>query len=520
MGSGIHKKVIVPNFDLEQKGRTTENYSGRDKGFSRNTNKSGQQVNLQDSDSNSFINIHGNVYGDINANPSSKTGEGDSIPEPVHPEPKVFGLNQLLLLIKDNEDWIRWLSCGVVFTSSLLITISVITVRSVGILQQFELGAFDLLMRLRLNEAQDQRLLIVGINDDDIEKYKEYPLSDQKMLELLQKLENPEYKPLVIGLDIFRDVPQADKKNYEKLLQYLQQMQNIIGICKLGNTGAEGVTPPKGISLEYRIGFSNVDDDDDEIIRRHPIWFSTEPTYPCQTIQSLSFLLADRFLKTAGYEFNLTQKPEEYIQYGSTIIKHLRSELPVGSYQKLSEPIRGTQILLNYRAVDPVSQKVSLTDVLENKIKPEWVKDKIVLIGYTAEQVGDLFLTPYSDRESPKKRMPGVEVQAHMVSQILSAVLDKRPLLEFCPQWIENLCIWIWSLIGGGIAWFWRKKRYKKFAELGTATFILCLLSYALLHYGIWIPLVPSLLALVAASAVLLNLRRIPNIINSSQQIK
>jgi len=412
----------------------------------------------------------------------------------------------------------RWLSGGVVFTSSLLITISVIAVRSVGILQQFELGAFDLLMRLRLNEKQDQRLLIVGINDDDLKEYKGSPLSDEKMLELLQKLEK--HKPQLVGLNIFRDVPQTDNKKYENLLRYLRRMGNIIVVCRSGESSLQGATPPKGISLEKNVGVNDYIPDDDDINRRSPIGFTPETTDPCQTNQSLSFLLALHHLKVSGFEPELIKgvEPETHIiKFGSTSIKLLPSERPVSSYQKLSSPIIGNQILLNYRAVEPIARTVSLTEVLNNKIESEWVTDKVILIGYNTSGESDSGLTPYSTGYIPKKRMPGVEIQAHMVSQILSAVLDRRPLLEFCPQWIENLCIWIWSLIGGGIAWFRSKKRYSKLIGLATATFILCLSSHVLLHYGIWMPLVPSLLALVAASVILLNLRRIPNIINLSQ---
>ncbi|NES45989.1 CHASE2 domain-containing protein [Moorena sp. SIO2C4] len=125
------------------------------------------------------------------------------------------------------------------------------------------------------------------------------------------------------------------------------------------------------------------------------------------------------------------------------------------------------------------------------------VKDKIVLIG-VGKDSKDVHLTPYTKGPWPDK-IPGVMVHAQMTSQIISAVLNQRPLLWWLPQWGELLWIGSWSLVGGLLVWRLHSPSY-----LGVAVFAgISLLSgvcYVLLLQGGWIPFIPSALGLVATS--------------------
>ncbi|NMF67117.1 CHASE2 domain-containing protein, partial [Brasilonema octagenarum] len=90
-------------------------------------------------------------------------------------------------------------------------------------------------------------------------------------------------------------------------------------------------------------------------------------------------------------------------------------------------------------------------------------------------------------------------LQAQMVSHILSAVLDKRPLLWVWPVWSEFIWIWGWSVAGGFLAW-----RYRKLSLLGLANGltlgVLYGLSFVFITQGGWVPLVPSALTLLVTS--------------------
>jgi CHASE2 domain-containing sensor protein len=101
--------------------------------------------------------------------------------------------------------------------------------------------------------------------------------------------------------------------------------------------------------------------------------------------------------------------------------------------------------------------------------------------------------------------MPTVWVHAHMVSQILSAVIDKpnRPLLWVLPQWSfiqwgDTLFIWVFAFTGGFLARPGRSVLQLTLTA-GIATCIIYYLCLAILQRGGWMPIVPSLLALFAS---------------------
>jgi class 3 adenylate cyclase len=118
-----------------------------------------------------------------------------------------------------------------------------------------------------------------------------------------------------------------------------------------------------------------------------------------------------------------------------------------GGYQTAEAD--GYQILLNYRSSKNVAQQISLSDVLDERLDPNTVKNKIVLIGSTAPSLKDTFLTPYSSALKESYKMPGVLVHSQMVSQLLDAATGTRSLFWFWPEWAEMLWIGGWILMGG-----------------------------------------------------------------------
>ena len=154
-----------------------------------------------------------------------------------------------------------------------------------------------------------------------------------------------------------------------------------------------------------------------------------------------------------------------------------------------------------HRSPLEIAPTVTLTDVLRGGVKPEEVKDRIVLIGVTAQSAHDYIPTPYSTQQRFYQEMPGVIVQAQMVSQLVSAAKNERPLLSVWPFWGEVLWIWSWSMVGVAIAWRCRSKLYLILAG-GGALLILYVLCLVLFSYGSWwVPLVPSALVLVVTSS-------------------
>lgn len=381
-----------------------------------------------------------------------------------------------------------WRGLQKVLLASVVVTSLVMGVRSLGLLQAWELKAFDQLMRQRPAEKQDQRLLVVEATEEDINKHG-FSLPDATLAQVVEKLET--HQPRVIGLDIFRDRPR--EPGHAALASHLQRNSRLIVLCSVkeaNNPNKPGIAPPRGLS-DKRLGFSDLVVDPDGILRRHLLFMQPNPTDPCTTDYSLSVRVALHYLAAEGIKSQ--SLPKDRMQLGKAVFTPL--EANTGAYQQLDA--RGFQVLLNYRAANNVAQRVRIAEVLSGKVNPNWVKDRIVLIGVSAPISANDFFTPYSAGKWPYQKMPGVLVQAQMASHILSAVLDKRPLLWTWSKWGEACWVWGWSLVGGLIVWRIHRRIYLVMAATA-AIGVLYGVCFGLLIEGGWVPLMPSGLALVA----------------------
>ncbi|MCC5645880.1 CHASE2 domain-containing protein [Nostoc sp. CHAB 5824] len=389
--------------------------------------------------------------------------------------------------------------------SAFIIAISTIGLRYLGVFEKIELQTFDQILRLRPKEDRDPRLIIVEINEKDIQSRQETTrgpksISDGTLATLLNKLQN--HQPRVIGLDIYRDF--ADPPNKLNPIQIATELsqENVVAVCKSSDSkyDPQGVKPPKEVPVK-RQGFNDAIQDPDGIVRRQILMMAQEPSSTCTTPYSLSWQLAARYL----FDENIQPKfNEDYVQFGSKVFNRLKPGLS-GGYQQ-GVDLGGIQILINYRNIDYL--KVSLEDILNDKVNPDLVKDKVVLIGVTANTVSDTWSTPYSAAQQDYQEMPGVLIQAQMVSQILSAVLDQRPILWVLPFWGDILWICGWSVLGSLIVW-----RVRSLSEKGCTIVAIVVILYgvcaiALLKQGLWLPFIPSAFAVVASGVVVVLIQR------------
>ena len=105
----------------------------------------------------------------------------------------------------------------------------VILARLLGGLEFLELAALDRFLRWRNPEPIDERILIVGINEQDINNLANYPISDRQLADLITTLNK--YQPTAIGVDIVRDKPQPPGNS--QLNSIFRQQDHILGIEKV-----------------------------------------------------------------------------------------------------------------------------------------------------------------------------------------------------------------------------------------------------------------------------------------------
>ena len=226
------------------------------------------------------------------------------------------------------------------------------------------------------------------------------------------------------------------------------------------------------------------------------------PGSPCIAHSALSTHLAIHYLKQEGIDAKYDL--DGNLQVGDVVLKKLHSHM--GGYQKIDT--QGNQILLNYRtyrgSISEIARKVTLEDALNGKLDSDAVKDKIVIIGTTAQSFHDYISTPYSKQPGFHQTTPGVIIQAQMVSQIVSAVKDGRPLLSVLPRWGEILWVWSWALVGGVVTCYFRKRIYLVLTMTSLIGIEYFLSYFILFSKGVWIPLIPSVLVLIFTGSVIL----------------
>ena len=403
---------------------------------------------------------------------------------------------------------IKMLSVGIA------IALVIMGIRTLGWLQPFEMQAYDRFMELRPLEQPDSRLLIVTIDEDDIQYQNQQgmamrgSLSDEALLLLLQKLE--QYQVRTIGIDIYRDFP-ADPK-YPELKTYLSFSPNLFAPCKVPapqDGDSDGVAPPPEIP-KSRIGFSDFVADAHEVIRRHLVNLSPTIISACSSELAFNLQIALHYLEKEGIESHVT--PEGQLKIGKVVLKPLDNR--TSGYQNFDPS--GYQILLNYRSLafpEEIAQQISLTDILDERLAPDVTqlfKDRIVLIGVTAPSSADRWKTPFSKGTSTKStEIPGVIIQAHAISQIISAVIDGRSLIWWWSTWIELFWVCAWSGLGVLLVLLIRRPLWSGFAVAATL-FLFFAICFGIFIRGGWIPAIPPALALMITSTIIVRFIRQP----------
>jgi CHASE2 domain-containing sensor protein len=377
---------------------------------------------------------------------------------------------------------------GWIGSIALLVASLVILVRLTGILQGMELTMLDRFFQARPKAQIDPRITIIAIDEPAIKEMGEYPLSDDMLAQAIQRLKS--YKPSSIGLDLYRNFP--IEPGSEKLVSLFKTTPNLIGIEK---AAGDQIPPPSVLAQLGQVGLADQVLDGDGKLRRALLSVRLDNG---ELRLNLGLKLALRYLeaqKITPQSDPLTKQ----MQLGKAVISPFTAW--DGGYVRADAG--GYQILLNFHGTQEQFQTFSFADLLQNKIPEEKVRDRIVLIGATAESLNDLFQTPYSSRifDSPK-RMPGVTIHANITSQILSAALHGRPMLRVWSKDVECLWILLCSLVGAALSWQMKSLKSLVVIIIIAASGV-SVIAYVTFLYGWWIPLVPSTMALVVSAIIL-----------------
>ncbi|NJK73725.1 MAG: CHASE2 domain-containing protein [Microcoleus sp. SU_5_6] len=366
----------------------------------------------------------------------------------------------------------------------LILIVGTIAARFAGAFQFLELVAFDRFLLLRPPEPMDERIVIVGITEEDIQRARTYPIPDRDIADLLKQLQA--YQPIAIGLDIVRDIPV--EPGHAELTSVFRNSKNAIGVeVALPDRSGFTVAPPPALSPE-QIGFADSIFDGDGYQRRSLLGAHN----PQQEYRfSFTLRLAESYLATKGIELENGIRDRDAKRFGN--IELTRVQPNSGGY--VGADASGNQILLNVRSGKKPFRVLSLAQIKSGKVNPDWIRDKIVLIGMKSFSAKDLASSGAIAGINPG-RIYGVEMQAHATSQIISAVLDRRSLIHIWPDTWEYLWIVAWGILGISLGQFLRSP-WKFLCGFGIVTFSSIAICYGLILLGWWVPIFPVLFVLV-----------------------
>ena len=399
--------------------------------------------------------------------------------------------NQMFTSLKQ----LLWQWRGVWITAPS-ITGLVILVRFVGLLQFWEWAAFDQYMRWRPPEPIDNRIAIVGIDEADVREVGQSMIPDAVYAQLIQKLRA--MHPRAIGLDVFRDLPV--EPGHQQLVQVFASTPNLVGIEKVvGEPGRGIVEPPPVLKAKGQVGANDLIVDGDNKVRRALLSVDSRSG---ETVYSFGLYLALLYLEAEGIRPEVVQGSKNW-RLGRSIFTRLGPNY--GGYVRADNG--GYQLLLNYRGGPGKFDTVALRDVLAGKISPDWGRDRIVLIGFVGDSFQDFFATPYgSGLLSLVEPMAGVEVHANVTSQIISAAIAGRPLVQSWSEWGEWLWIFGWSVIGAGLTWQFRyigatrRVLWLRLLVWALALVVLGASTYLGFLHGWWLPIVPPVISFGGAA--------------------
>lgn len=371
-------------------------------------------------------------------------------------------------------------------------------IRQIGALMPLELRVYDGLVAYQRDLGSDPRILLVGINEQDLNNQQRESPSDQSIADAIDIIQS--HNPSTIGLDLHRNIPQGEGR---AALARSLAAENVIGITKIGDLEGESIPPPPELNPE-QVGFNDIPLDRDDKIRRNLFFANLENETAEPTVYtSFGLLVALHYLYEQHDIISLESALDANVMtIGDVHFTPMDSTF--GGYQ--SADTAGYQIPITYRSPGKIAEQVSLTEILTDTVDPELITDKVVLIGNMAYISTDKFFTPYTLR-GDHYQMSGVEVHLHMISQFLGAVLDGYPLPWAWPDGAEIAWIVAWAGGGSLLTWQLRQRRYWVIAY-GIGVVAIASTTVVFFWSNAWIPVIAPLAAFTLASGSLLMYRR------------
>jgi signal transduction histidine kinase/CHASE2 domain-containing sensor protein len=371
-----------------------------------------------------------------------------------------------------------------------------------------ELYARDWLMRWRGPLPPAEELLIVAIDERSLARFGRFPWPRSLMAEALNKLSLAQ--PKAIALDVLYSEATNEAED-RALAAAVARAGRVIVAAQLTEVYNEAQEPqavwlrplPELARAAAAIGHVNVASGFDGVARLLNLRMADDEA------QSFWAMAVETVRVGESLPPETVRETPDAVRIGPrTLPLNVDARnLVIGG--TTGETVQATRLLLDY--IGPpgsyAAQTISFADVLDERVAPERLRGKYVLIGATAAALGDRLATPFTRTDGAQGRqhgewMPGVEILANTLQTILRARFYRET-----PDWLAVLgaaltAVMVLALLSVAQG---RREVLKQIAVLaGLLTMLLCGSYLAFAHWLLLPPFVPLLTAYAVATPLAL----------------
>lgn len=412
------------------------------------------------------------------------------------------------------EEQSRWEKAFDVLRTSLWgvgIIATVFGARSLGAFHALELMALDRFLTLNTQlsiEPTDEDITLIQIDPPHVQGSVEkgYTISADSLANILETIFTNE--PTVVGADIVSY--RITGENQDRLRSLINQHSNLITVANYSSNFANSAEPIAGLTesqLTNQVGFNDLVFDRDGTVRRALLGFflggDANKYRTSFAIQVAKGHFTSKAQTDEGERVELENgnKDPDTMRFGTREIPRL-----VSNYGYTGQQTYGVQTLINYRGNPKPFEIVTVSDLLEPQAdRSSLIKDKIIILslaGAARDFAIPITITDRTLGESPL--VSGIEIQTHIISQIVQAVEAQRPLI-WTGQTAQYIFLISVSILGISCGRF-SKDTLSGLLSLLVAIFASIFLSYLfLLRLGLWLPLAAALVSTTANGLVYIN---------------
>lgn len=307
------------------------------------------------------------------------------------------------------------------------------------IFPSLNLATQNILFRFRGVSPPPDEIVILAIDDASLQEIGPWPWPRRVMAEVIDRL--TAIPPRAIGLDVIYAEP-VDPEDDRRLAGSIAAAGRVVLPVQLYEVRRHPPLPTPVPMIEWlapfprlansaaAIGHVHVSPGIDGTVRSVQLSKADDHARRHWAFGLEVVRLADRIAPDA-----LTEAPGSLRvgPYRIPVASEKSGPLPAGV-----ERILQNEMLINYAGATGTFRTISLADFLRGEVPPAIFRDRIVLIGATAQSMGDSRVAPFmhygSDAIQGGQQMAGVEIHANIINTIRA-----RLFLRTLPEWAAIL---------------------------------------------------------------------------------